>query len=208
MSLERTVALVVWLGLLAVSVGFAPAAAPDTNEVIVKMLTGQVSQVNTSLFALFNQMGVYPMAFLAVLAFDSTQQRVPKWPFVLGSFGLGAFVLVPYLVVRTWNLLRRPATSVALKVLGSRALGGVLSLLAVTLVGLFLVGDVRRFGELFATQQFPFVMSLDFVACWLSGALLGREEARLNTQPVLFWLSLIPAVGLPLVLLARRRSVR
>ncbi len=81
MQRERLTSLVLWLVLVTVAVVFSPPAAPDTNDVIVKMLTGRREGVNTSLFALFNLMGVFPMAFLGVLAFDSTEQRVPKWPF-------------------------------------------------------------------------------------------------------------------------------
>ena len=155
------------------------------------------------LFALFNLMGVFPVAFLALLAFDSTEQRVPKWPFVLSSFGLGAYVLLPYLVLRRWNLPRRPTSTWWLRLLGNRILGGVLTLLALTLVPLFVVGDVRAFAEHFRTEQFPFAMSLDFLACCVAAAMLGREEARLRRQPVLQWLALVPGAGLPLVLLFR-----
>lgn len=204
MQPERLASLALWLVLLAGAFVFAPPAAPDTNDVIVKMLTGQLDGVNTSLFALFNLMGVFPMAFLAVLAFDSTEQRVPKWPFIILSFGLGAYVLLPYLVARRWNLPRRAASTWWLRLLGSRLVGGVLTVLALTLVGLFVVGDVHTFSEHFRTQQFPFAMSLDFLACCMAGALLGREEAMLGGQRALQWLALIPAVGLPLVLLFRR----
>jgi hypothetical protein len=203
MQRERLTSLVLWLVLVTVAVVFSPPAAPDTNDVIVKMLTGRLEGVNTSLFALFNLMGVFPMAFLGVLAFDSTEQRVPKWPFVLLSFGLGAYVLLPYLVARRWNLPRRPASTWWLRVLGGRVLGAVLTLLALTLVALFVVGDVRTFLERFRTEQFPFAMSLDFLACCVAASMLGREEARLRGRRAMQWLALVPAVGLPLVLLYR-----
>lgn len=208
MQPERAASLVLWLVLVTVAVVFAPPAAPDTNDVIVKMLAGQLDGVNTSLFALFNLMGVFPMAFLAVLAFDSTEQRVPKWPFIILSFGLGAYVLVPYLVARRWNLPRRAASTWWLRLLGSRLIGGGLTLLALTLVGLFVVGDVHTFMEHFRTEQFPFAMSLDFMACCVAAALLGREEATLRGQRALQWLALVPGAGLPLVLVFRRDETR
>ncbi|MDX2010070.1 MAG: hypothetical protein SFW67_07770 [Myxococcaceae bacterium] len=205
MSVERAGLLLLWVALLAVAFVAAPPASIDTNDVILKMMTGRLEGVNRPLFALFNLMGVFPMAFLGVLAFDSAEQKVPKWPFVLGSFALGAFVLLPYLVLRRWNLPRREATSWWLKALGSRWYGVGLLLAALALVGLFVTGDTDGFATLFRTQQFPFVMSFDFVACWLSGALLGREEARVRGRPALAWLGAIPAVGLPLVLVFRTR---
>jgi hypothetical protein len=205
MAFERLAALAVWLLLLGVAFGFAPPSSPDTNDVIVKMMTGRLEGVNLPLFALFNLMGVFPLAFLALLAFDAPSQKVPKWPFVLGSFALGAFVLLPYLVLRQWNLPRREATSWWLRGLGSRWLAFALCGAALALVGLFVTQDVGGFVALFRTQQFPFVMSFDFVACCLAGSLLAREEAHVRGQPALARWGLLPAVGLPLVLALRRR---
>jgi hypothetical protein len=206
MGFSRVASAAVWVALLAVAFLAAPPASPDTAEVIMKMVTGRLEGVNVPLFALFNLMGVFPMAFLAVLAFDAPSQRVPKWPFVLGSFALGAFVLLPYLVLRQWGLPRRAASSWWLRVLGSRWFGVALVGASAVLVVLFVTGDVAGFVTLWRTQQFPFVMSFDFVACWLAGALLAREEATRSGQPLLAALGLVPAVGLPLALAWRRRE--
>ncbi|MBL8940398.1 MAG: hypothetical protein JNM69_37975 [Archangium sp.] len=192
-----------WLLLLTTAFLFSPPAAPDTNDVIRRMLVGQLEGINVSLFALFNVMGVLPMSFLAVLAFDAKAQRVPKWPFVMASFALGAYALLPYLVLRQWELPRRPAETWWLRLLSSRLLGVVLTALGLTLVALFVTGDVRGFVTLVRTQQFPFAMTLDFAACWVLGALLAREEARVRHQPVLRWVGLVPVLGVPLVLALR-----
>lgn len=205
-DLSRLVALVTWLLLLTTAFLFSPPAAPDTNDVIRRMLVGQLEGINVSLFALFNVMGVLPMSFLAVLVFDAKAQRVPKWPFVMASFALGAYALLPYLVLRQWELPRRPAETWWLRLLASRLLGVVLTALGLTLVALFVTGDVRGFVTLVRTQQFPFAMALDFAACWVLGALLGAEEARVRQQAALQWLSLVPVLGVPLVLALRRLS--
>lgn len=204
--LSRVVALVTWVLLLVVAFGFSPPAAPDTNDVIRRMLAGQLEGINVSLFALFNVMGVLPMSFLAVLAFDAKAQRVPKWPFVIASFALGAYALLPYLILRQWDLPRRTAETWWLRLLGSRLLGLVLTALGLTLIALFVTGDVSGFVTLFRTQQFPFAMTLDFFACCVLGALLAAEEARVRQQPLLQWLGLVPVIGVPLVLALRRQS--
>lgn len=205
MTFERGVCLVLWLGLLGVSIGWAPPSSPDTTEVIVKMMTGRLEGVNQALFALFNLMGVFPMVFLAVLASDSTSQKVPKWPFLLASFVVGAFALLPYLMLRQWHLPRREPTSWWLRLLSSRAFALLLLVAALVLVVVFITGDLAAFAELFRTQQFPFVMSFDFVACCAAAALLAREEAQLRGQASLGWWGLVPAIGLPLALAIRRR---
>lgn len=202
-DLSRLVALITWTLLLTFAFGFSPPASPDTNDVIRRMLAGQLEGINVSLFALFNVMGVLPMSFLAVLAFDAKEQRVPKWPFIIASFALGAYALLPYLVLRQWELPRRPAETWWLRVLGSRLFGLVLTALGLTLIALFVTGDVNGFVTLFRTQQFPFAMTLDFFACWVLGALLAAEESRVRQQPVLRWVGLIPVVGVPLVLASR-----
>ena len=80
----------------------------------------------------------------------------------------------------------------------------MLTALGLTLIALFVTGDVNGFVTLFRTQQFPFAMTLDFVACWVLGALLAGEEARVRQQPVLQWLGLVPVLGVPLVLALRQ----
>lgn len=205
-DLSRIIALVTWVLLLTVAFGFSPPAAPDTNDVIRRMLAGQLEGINVSLFALFNVMGVLPMSFLAVLVFDAKEQRVPKWPFIIASFALGAYALLPYLVLRRWNLQRRPAETWWLRLASSRLLGIVLTALGLTLVALFVTGDVNGFVTLLRAQQFPFAMTLDFFACCVLGALLAAEEARVRQQPLLRWLGLVPVIGVPLVLAVRRDS--
>lgn len=199
-DLSRLVALVTWLTTAFV---FSPPAAPDTNDVIRRLLAGQLEGINVSLFALFNVMGVLPMSFLAVLAFDAKAQRVPKWPFVIASFALGAYALLPYLVLRQWELPRRPPETWWLRLLSSRLLGMVLTALGLTLVALFVTGDVNGFVTLVRTQQFSFAMTLDFAACCVLGALLAAEEARVRQQPALRWVGLVPVLGVPLVLALR-----
>lgn len=203
LSRERLVALVTWVLLLSAAFLVSPPAAPDTNDVIRRMLVGQLEGINVSLFALFNVMGVLPLSFLAVLVFDAKEQRVPKWPFLIASFALGAYGLLPYLVLRRWDLPRRPPETWWLRLVSSRLLGIVLTALGLMLVALFAIGDVNGFVELFRTQQFPFAMTLDFLACCVLGALLAGEEARLRQQPVLRWVGLVPVLGVPLVLALR-----
>ena len=204
--LLRSIALGTWLLLLTTALVFAPAADPGTNELILRMMTGQLDGINQSLFALFNLMGVFPLALLSLLAFDSREQRVWKWPFILGSFVLGAFALLPYLVLRRWQLERRPADALWLRFLGHRVWAAVLLVAASVLTLIFFFsGDLSAFVSMWRTNQFAFVMSFDFVACCIAGALLCWEASR-ATGDRHWWVSLIPAIGVPLYLLTRHRD--
>jgi hypothetical protein len=164
----RLAAGAVWLTLIMVAVLASPPSDPGTGALVMKMLTGHLEGVNLSFFALFNLMGVWPMVLASLLANDPKW----KWPFVLGSFALGAFVLGPWMVLRSWA--PQPATSsVVARVLRSAGLRVVLGLAALVLLGLFFFGgDLAAFIALWPTNQFAFVMSFDFVACTLFAGLL------------------------------------
>lgn len=159
------------------------------NEVIVKMLTGRFDGVNLSLFALFNIMGVWPMVFVVVLAFDTTEQKVWRWPFVCGSFALGAFALLPYFVLRKWGAPKRQANGWWLRVLGSRWVALALCGAAGALVTLFFAsGQLAGFTALFRGDQFTYIMSFDFVACSIAGGLLAFEDSEVRpTSPSWAW---------------------
>ncbi len=173
----RLAALSLWLALLGVSFSTAPPASPDTSAVVVKMLTGRLDGVNLSLFALFNLMGVWPMAMAVALRFDA---RWWKWPFIAGSFALGAFVLLPYFVLRPWQASREAPGSWVTRFLGHRLLHAALALAAVGLVGLFVLGDLAGFARLWSSEQFPYVMSLDCVAMTLARGLLALDARRVR----------------------------
>jgi hypothetical protein len=166
----RLAAFLLWSALLALAFLTSPPAAPDTGALLVHFMTGQLDGQNLSLFALFNLMGVWPAAMAVALRFDASPW---KWPFVLGGFALGAFALLPWLVLRPWD--GRRATS-ASGLLGSRWLARALALAGAGLGLLFLVGDLPGFVVLWRTQQFPYVMSLDFAAMTLAAGLLRLER--------------------------------
>lgn len=166
-----------WLALLGIAFFTAPPAAPDTGAQITQMLTGQLAGLNVSLFALFNLMGVWPLAMAIALRTDRPWW---KWPFIAGSFALGAFVLLPYFVLRPWGDPRVEPTSIPGRFLASRWLLLALAIGGLAFGALFFVGDLQGFAVLWKTQQFPYVMSFDFVAMSLAAGLLGLE--RLTTR--------------------------
>lgn len=169
----RAVAAALWVALVVIAVFTSPPSSPETGTQVVKMMTGDLEGVNRSLFGLFNLMGVWPLVMLVALRGD---RGWVKWPFLVGSFGLGAFVLLPYLVLRPWLAPRVEARTRVERVLASRWLHGVLLLAFVGFLGLWLFGDPDGFRELFRTQQFPYVMTFDCFAFCGVALLLGLER--------------------------------
>ena len=169
----RLASLALWLALLAAAFLTSPPAAPDTGDQVVRMLTGQLQGLNLSLFALFNLMGVWPAAMAVWLRFDASPF---KWPFIAGAFALGAFALLPWLVLRPWGAPAVPPRSWAGRLLGRRGLHLGLAAAGGALGVLFLAGDLAGFAALWRTQQFPYVMSLDFGAMAVAAGLLALER--------------------------------
>lgn len=168
----RLAAALLWCGLWGAALA-APPASPDTSRLIVKLATADLAGVNLSLFALFNLMGVAPLAMAVGLRFDTPWW---KWVFLAASLVVGAFALLPYFVLRPWLELRREPTSFAGKLLSSRWVWRALVVAAVCFGGLFCFGGVGEFAQLVRTQQFPWVMSFDFLALCFAGLLLFAER--------------------------------
>ena len=199
-----------WLGFAAYAFLLAPPAAPNTVELITQLSTGQWSQINPLVIALFNLMGIWPLIYSCLLFADGRGQKIPAWPFASLSFAVGAFALLPYLALRNPQPGFEGELDRGLRVWDSRWLGISLTVGAIALLSYGLLqGDWADFVQQWQTSRFIHVMSLDF--CLLSllfPALLGDDMARRQLDnSVLFWVvALIPLVG-PLLYLSLRPSL-
>ncbi len=198
-----------WVGFLSYALLLAPPDQPDTFELIKNLSTGQWQGINPLVIALFNIMGIWPLAYSAILFIDGRGQKIPAWLFASASFGLGAFALLPYLALRESNQQFVGKKNLFLKLLDSRVTGILLTLGAAFLVGYSLNGNWGNFVQQFQTNRFIHVMSLDF--CLLSllfSTILGDDIARRGWQnSQLFWLfAVIPLFG-PLLYLCVRPTL-
>jgi hypothetical protein len=196
-----------WVSLVAYAFLLAPPNQPDTIELITNLSTGKWEGINPLIIALFNIMGIWPLIYSCLVFIDGTEQKIPAWPFAAGSFGVGAFALLPYLALRQPNQEFTGSKGIFLKVLDSRWLAIALSLGSLGLLSFGLLkGDWGDFIQQWQTSRFIHVMSLDFcLLCLLFPALLGDDMARRglkNSQ--LFWaVTLLPLLG-PLLYLCVR----
>ncbi|TVQ12306.1 MAG: DUF2834 domain-containing protein [Leptolyngbya sp. DLM2.Bin27] len=174
-----------WLGFVLYAFILAPPDRPDTTDLILRLSTGAWEGINPAIVALFNAMGLWPMVYAAIALVDGHGQPRPAWPFVVASFAVGAFALLPYLGLRQPNpSFSGPSFSGAqgllLRLLESRWLGALLGAGAIALAAFALSkGDWPDFWQQWQTSRFIHVMSLDFVALWLLfPALLKDDMAR------------------------------
>ncbi|MEM6927716.1 MAG: DUF2834 domain-containing protein [Myxococcota bacterium] len=174
MSLRaRGLLLVLWASVLAYSALFAPPARPDQTEWVWRLLTGDWAGEEPWVVVIFNLLGVWPLAMAALLAPSLRRRPVPLWPFVGGSMFLGAFALIPGLALggedppmAGWQrALRSPWFRGGLE-------AGALALLAWA-VG---AGDPSSYAQIFATDQFVHVMSLDFGLLYLTSVIVARSQ--------------------------------
>ncbi|MEO1393047.1 MAG: DUF2834 domain-containing protein [Cyanobacteria bacterium J06634_5] len=205
-----------WLGFGIYAFVFAPPAQPDTLDTIIQLSSGQWDALNPAVVALFNLMGIWPMIYASLALIDGLDQKIPAWPFVAGSFAVGAFALLPYLALRqptpaalgSANGLKSNLSGHKLiRLVDSPWFGRSLLLGSVLLLsyGVF-NGDWSDFAEQWRTSQFIHVMSLDFcMLCAVVGPLLKSDMAkRTLNNPVLFWsATLIPLLGIAFYLSVR-----
>ncbi len=190
----------VWLAFVVYAFVFAPPDQPDTLLLITQLSTGQWDAINPAIVALFNLMGIWPMAYACLALIDGHGQTVPAWPFVAGSFGLGAFLLLPYLVLRRPNPTFAGPKSRILTLADSRWLGLSLLIASIVLMGYAAyAGDWVDFASQWQTSRFIHVMSLDFCLLWLLvPGLLGDDMARRGFKNSLVFtlVCAVPLVGL------------
>ena len=204
----------IWLGFSVYAFTMAPPAQPDTLDLIVNLSTGEWDGINPLIVALFNLMGVWPMIYACLILIDGAGQKIPAWPFVAASFGVGAFAILPYMALRDRNTTFTATKSKLLSLLESPWTGRVLLLGALTLLsyGLFngdLASNWSDFVYQWKTSQFIHVMSLDFcMLCVIFAPLLADDMAKRDFQnPTFFWLAvLVPLIGI-LVYLSVRPDV-
>jgi hypothetical protein len=195
-----------WLGAIVYAFLLAPPNQPDTLTLIQKLSTGDWDGINPLIIALFNIMGIWPMIYSCLLLIDGRTQKILAWPFVVSSFGVGAFALLPYLALRHPNSDFTGSKTTLLKLLDSRWTGVVLALGTIALVSYgAIAGDWRDFVAQWQTSRFIHVMSLDFcLLCLLFPTALGDDMARRGLHDSrIFWAASLPLLG-PAIYLALR----
>lgn len=210
--MSRKIALwALWAGFVAYATVLAPPDQPETLTLIQDLSTGHWEGINPLVIALFNIMGVLPIIYSGLLFIDGRMQKLKAWVFVLASFALGAFALLPYLALREPNQEFLGKKGWLISLLDSRWTWLLVAIGAFALVMYgSMQGDWTYFVQQWRTSRFIHVMSLDF--CLLTALfpiVLSDDMARRNLQnSAIFWLvSLIPLLG-PAVYLTLRPPLK
>ena len=201
--------VLLWLGFLGYAFLLAPPDRPDTFELIKNLSTGQWTGINPLIVSLFNIMGILPLIYASILPFDGRGQKVRAWPFLVTSFAVGAFAILPYLFLREPNPKFTGEKNLFLKIMDSRFTAILITLGALYLLSYGLLqGNWSEFALEWRTSRFIHVMSLDFcLLCALFPTLVKDDLARREVKDTtfLFALTFIPLLG-PLLYLCLRPS--
>ena len=204
---QKIVLGLLWLGFVLYAFFLAPPNQPDTFELITKMSLGEWQGINPLIISLFNLMGIWPAVYACVLFADGRGQRLRAFPFVLGSFAVGAFILLPYLIFRHPNPQFSGSKDWLLKIWDSRITAIVLLIGALTLMIFgFSQGNWQDFIQQWKSDRFIHVMSLDFCLLSLLFPLLVQDDLsrRGMKKSLLFTgISAFPLLG-PLFYLSLR----
>jgi hypothetical protein len=188
-----------WLGFVGYAFFLAPPDRSDNLQLILDLSTGKWAGINPLVIALFNLMGILPMAYAALILIDGKNQKVPAGLFCAASFAVGAFAILPYLALREPNSMPITDRNKLIKLIDSRWLGIILSIGAVTLLGYGIgKGDWTDFIQQWQTSRFINVMSLDFCMLILLLPVLIQDDIlrrSFSNPQAIRLLSLIPLFG-------------
>lgn len=183
--MKRFILLIIWLGFILYSVFLAPEGnGPYLSELLT------MNHPDPSLLAMFSLLGVFPAVF-AILLLRDDSGSVPAWPFVVGSFLLGAFSLLPYFILNKNKERSNRTPNKVSRFLQLRGLSIVLIGLAFGLMvyGL-LAGDATIYQKAFLESNFVHVMTIDFLV------LTGLSIVALRDRDgVAGWIGLLPIIG-------------
>lgn len=204
---QRVLLTLVWLSFIVYAFVFAPPDQPDTLTLIQNLSLGNWQGINPFIIAIFNLMGVWPLIYTGVLYVDGRGQKVSAWPFAVGTFFLGAFLLLPYLILRQPSTPFEGRPTGLIRVFESRILGVFILITSLVLVSFgILQGNLTDFMQQWQTSRFIHVMSLDFCLLSLLFPILLKDdlEKRNVKDSLWFWgISCLPLLGSALYLVIR-----
>ncbi|WP_458461079.1 hypothetical protein [Paenibacillus sp.] len=207
-----------WVLFIAYALLLAPGQSPGSDPIFKDLITLQSKE--PWLLTVFSWLGIFPAVYACMLLRSSAKERsgrLPAWPFVLLSFGLGAFVLLPYYA---WSSSGNRSSGYASLHFGRQRESGIgrvaahklthVVLLLLTLGAAFYAvtqGHPDVFMESFKQSSFVHIMTIDFVLLTLLSMLAIYRDAKASRRsPVWAAAGIIPIVGPLIYLLTLRRD--
>lgn len=213
-----------WAALIAYTLFVSPNQTPLRDSYFLEKLivdTGDGVTINAVFKSLFFIMGVWPLAYTALLVpAGKSANGVKSWPFLVASYGVGAFALLPFMAI--WQPAspkpQLPPARKDLEGISNLVGAGMESpILAYALLAgaLLCIGQAafagsaawQQYIKLLEESRFVHTTTLDFLTLtslapfWMANdAELRNWEGRRQVLPLL---SVVPVLG-PLIYLCLR----
>lgn len=172
----RVAAIVAWVALALETWLIAPPA-PDTGALVVDLFLFRGP--DPLITAAFQMMGVWPLLYARILLRGTRSQRVTPWLFVVASFFIGAFAVLPALALRRYGAPTASDPGWLRKFTESDRVGQVLAGIGFVLLGWGVIaGDVDVALRWWREHGFVHTFGLDFLTLSLAyPALIGAERS-------------------------------
>lgn len=214
----RWILALIWLAFMVYAWIWVPGQPLGSDPVFKELVTLQSKE--PWLLTVFSWLGIYPAIFACLLLSGSGKTRgshVPAWPFVLLSFGLGAFALLPYFA---WSSQTYRGSGYEHLSFGSQRESGIgrvaahmltyVILLLLTLgTGFYAVtqGNPDVYMEAFRNSSFVHIMTIDFVILTLLSVIALFRDASDNRRSRVWAVAgVIPMIGPLVYLMTSRRD--
>lgn len=208
----------VWIAFIAYALLLAPGQSPGSDPIFKELITMQSKE--PWLLTVFSWLGIFPAVYACMLLRTSVKERggrVPAWPFVILSFGLGAFALLPYYA---WLSSANRASGYTTLHFGRQRESGIgrvaahklthVVLLLLTLGAAFYAvtqGHPDVYMGAFNQSAFVHIMTIDFVLLTLLSMIaIYRDTEVSRRSPAWAMAGIIPIVGPLIYLLTLRRD--
>ncbi len=196
--------LALWILFIIYSVFLAPGDG-FTSDTVISLIRGTFSDIEPLVVFIFNLLGIYPLLFAVILS-NRNSGGSPVWPFILLSFVLGAFALLPYFFLFSskpkTSTKNNPLLEFICKILQSKTILFIIVIFFIANLFVLTRGfSLDGFMIAFYSSKLVNIMSVDLLLLlWLSyysfKHLYGNKHA---------WLSFIPVVG-PIMLLWKKKT--
>lgn len=173
----RVAAALAWLALVVETAFFAPPS-PENTWAMVKALF-VFDGPDPLVTAAFQMMGVWPLLYARILLRGVHSQRPTPWIFVVASFAVGAFALLPAIALRRFGAPAEADPGWLRAFTEKSWVGQLLAGAAFVLLGWgVFAGDVDVALDLWRTNGFVHTFGLDFLTVSLAyPAVVAAERA-------------------------------
>jgi len=179
MTALRVAAIVTWVAFGVEAAFFAPPS-PDTGALVLDLALFRGP--DPVLVAAFQMMGLWPLLYARVLLRGTRAQWPTPWLFVVASFFVGAFALLPALALRRFGASTASDPRWLRAFTEGRIVGSILAAIGFGLVGWgVLAGDFDVALSWWHRHGFVHTFGLDFALVSLAyPAVLAAERGAAN----------------------------